>query len=103
MGGGIEEFQTRFQEYGPWIILLKGLTPIPYKLVTITSGFAGYDLLAFTVLSLITRGARFAFVAALLGRYGEPIKAILDRHLGIVTAILAVFVIGGFAAIKFLY
>jgi membrane protein YqaA with SNARE-associated domain len=100
---GAEAFRTAYAHYGAWIILLKGLTPIPYKLVTITSGFAGYDLLAFTILSLITRGARFAILAALLGRYGGPIKAMLDRHLGAAVAILAVFIVGGFAAIKFLY
>jgi membrane protein YqaA with SNARE-associated domain len=100
---GAEAFRTAYAQYGAWIILLKGLTPIPYKLVTITSGFAGYDLLAFTVLSLVTRGARFALLAALLGRYGKSIKGILDRHLGLVAALLAVCVIGGFAALKFLY
>jgi membrane protein YqaA with SNARE-associated domain len=100
---GAEAFRTAYAQYGAWIILLKGFTPIPYKLVTITSGFAGYDLLAFTVLSVITRGARFALVAALLGRYGGPIKLLLDRHLGPIAALLAVCVIGGFVAMKFLY
>jgi membrane protein YqaA with SNARE-associated domain len=100
---GAEAFRTAYAQYGAWIILLKGFTPIPYKLVTITSGFAGYDLLAFTVLSLITRGARFALVAALIGRYGGPIKLLLDRHLVPIAAVLAVFVVGGFVAIKFLY
>ena len=100
---GAEAFRAAYAQYGAWIILLKGFTPIPYKLVTITSGFAGYDLVAFTLLSLVTRGARFALLAALLGRYGAPIKGVLDRHLGAVTAILAVFIIGGFAAMKFLY
>jgi membrane protein YqaA with SNARE-associated domain len=100
---GAEAFRAAYAQYGAWIILLKGFTPIPYKLVTITSGFAGYDLLAFTLLSLVTRGARFAVLAALLGRYGGPIKDVLDRHLGIAAAILAAFVVGGFAAIKFLH
>lgn len=102
-GDKVEAFRESYAEWGAWIILLKGLTPIPYKLVTITSGFAGYDLLAFTVLSLITRGARFAILAALLGRYGGPIKGILDRHLGLVAALLVVCIVGGFAALKFLY
>src|SRR4030043_1589349 len=57
-GDGVEAFRAAYAEWGSWIILIKGLTPIPYKIVTIASGFAGYDLLAFTVLSLITRGAR---------------------------------------------
>ena len=100
---GAESFRAAYAQYGAWIILLKGFTPIPYKLVTITSGFAGYDLLAFTVLSVITRGGRFALLAVLLGRYGGPIKGILDRHLGLVAALLGICIIGGFAAIKFLY
>ena len=100
---GAEAFRAAYAQYGHWIILLKGLTPIPYKLVTITSGFAGYDLFWFTVLSIVTRGARFAIFAALLGRYGEPIKDVLDRHLGVVAAALAVTVVGGFAAFRYLF
>jgi membrane protein YqaA with SNARE-associated domain len=100
---GAEAFRTAYAQYGHWIILLKGLTPIPYKLVTITSGFAGYDLFWFTVLSIITRGARFAIFAALLGRYGEPIKDVLDRHLGIAAGALVVAIVGGFAAFRYLF
>lgn len=100
---GAESFRAAYAQYGAWIILLKGLTPIPYKLVTITSGFAGYDLLVFLVLSIITRGARFAVLAALLGRYGGPIKGILDRHLGLVAVVLLLFIVGGFAAVKLIY
>ena len=99
---GADAFRAAYAEYGHWIILLKGLTPIPYKLVTITSGFAGYDLFWFTVLSIVTRGARFALLAALIGRYGPAIKDVLDRHLGIVTAVLVGIVIAGFAALKFI-
>jgi membrane protein YqaA with SNARE-associated domain len=98
---GAEAFREGYARYGHWIILLKGLTPIPYKLVTITSGFAGYDLLWFLLLSLVTRGARFFLLAALLRRYGAPIKDVLDRHLGIVAAIVVVAVVGGFALFKF--
>lgn len=100
---GADAFRAAYAEYGHWIILLKGLTPIPYKLVTITSGFAGYDLFWFTVLSIVTRGARFGLVAALMGRYGPAIRSLLDRHLGLATAVLAICVIGGFAALKFLF
>ena len=80
----------RLRQYGHWVILLKGLTPIPYKLVTITSGFAGYDLFWFVVLSIITRGARFFLLAALLGRYGAAIKGVIDTHFNKVMAGLAV-------------
>lgn len=100
---GADAFRASYARYGAWIILLKGLTPIPYKLVTITSGFAGFDLLTFTILSIVTRGARFAILALLLGRYGEPIKRLLDRHLGAAFALLVVTIVGGFALIKFLF
>ncbi|TDR89603.1 YqaA family protein [Enterovirga rhinocerotis] len=97
-----EEFRAAYAAWGHWIILLKGLTPIPYKLVTITSGFASYDLFWFTVLSLITRGARFGLIAAMIGRYGPQIRAIMDKHLTLIFVILVVIVIAGFASLKFL-
>jgi membrane protein YqaA with SNARE-associated domain len=100
---GAEAFRSAYAEYGHWIILLKGLTPIPYKLVTITSGFAGYDLFWFVVLSILTRGARFFFLAALLGRFGPVIKDILDRHFNVVVAAVVVAFVGGFAAFRYLF
>jgi membrane protein YqaA with SNARE-associated domain len=100
---GAEAFRTAYAEYGHWVILLKGLTPIPYKLVTITSGFAGYDLFWFTVLSIITRGARFFVLAALLGRFGPAIKAVLDRHLNAVLGGLAATIVLGFVAFRYLF
>ena len=99
---GAEAFRKAYGEYGHWVILLKGLTPIPYKLVTITSGFAAYDLFWFTVLSIITRGARFFFLAAVLSRYGEPIKRVLDRHFNTAVAGLAAAIILGFVAFRYL-
>ncbi|MCJ2080883.1 YqaA family protein [Methylobacterium sp. J-090] len=95
-------FQASYAEYGHWVILLKGLTPIPFKLVTITSGFAHYDLFWFVVLSLITRGARFFLLAALLGRYGVQIRGVLDRHLNVVAAIAVAVIILGFVLFKVL-
>jgi membrane protein YqaA with SNARE-associated domain len=100
---GAEAFRAAYADYGHWVILLKGLTPIPYKLVTITSGFAGYDLFWFTVLSIITRGARFFFLAAVLGRFGVPIKRVLDRHLNAALAGLAAAIILGFVAFRYLF
>ena len=93
-------FQASYATYGHWVILLKGLTPIPYKLVTITSGFAHYSLFWFILLSVITRGARFFLLAGLLGRYGIGIRAALDRHLNVVVALFAAVVILGFVAFK---
>ncbi|CAO4146717.1 YqaA family protein [Methylorubrum aminovorans] len=95
-----ETFQASYATYGHWVILLKGLTPIPYKLVTITSGFAHYSLFWFTLLSVITRGARFFLLAWLLGRYGIGIRAVLDRHINVVAGLFAAVVILGFVAFK---
>jgi membrane protein YqaA with SNARE-associated domain len=100
---GAEAFRHSYAEYGHWIILLKGLTPIPYKLVTITSGFAAYDLFWFTILSILTRGARFFALAALLGRFGPSIKAVLDRHFNLVAMLLLVTIIGGFIGFRYLF
>jgi membrane protein YqaA with SNARE-associated domain len=101
--GGADAFREGFARYGHWVILLKGLTPLPYKIVTITSGFAHYDLFWFVVLSIVTRGARFFLFAGLIGRYGEPIKAVLDRHLGIAAIIVVVGIVGGFALVRFIH
>ena len=98
-----ETFRASYAQYGHWIILLKGLTPIPYKLVTITSGFAGYDLFWFVVLSIVTRGARFFVLAALLGRFGPAIRSVLDRHFNAAAALFAAAVVGGFVAFRYLF
>jgi membrane protein YqaA with SNARE-associated domain len=100
---GAEAFRASYAQYGHWIILLKGLTPIPYKLVTITSGFAGYDLFWFVVLSILTRGARFFILAAVLGRFGPIIKGTLERHFNAVMGVLAVALVGGFVAFRYLF
>ena len=94
-GDKVDAFRDAYVHYGAWIILLKGLTPIPYKIVTITSGFAGFNFGLFIVLSVITRGARFYLVAFLLNRYGDRARHVLEERLGLWTAIfLAVLVIG---------
>lgn len=98
---GVEEFRALYAEWGALIILIKGFTPIPYKIVTITSGFAGYDLFWFVVLSAITRGARFFILAGILNYFGEPLRVFIERHLGLVTALFLVVMIGGIFAVKF--
>ena len=100
---GADAFRDAYARYGHWIILLKGLTPIPYKLVTITSGFAGYDLVWFALLSIVTRGLRFGLVAALIGRYGPRIKEVLDRNLGVAFGVMVVSIVGGFALLRFVF
>jgi membrane protein YqaA with SNARE-associated domain len=102
-GGKLDEFRRLYAEWGALIILIKGLTPIPYKLVTIASGFAGYDLLWFVLLSIVTRGARFFLVAALMSRYGSLVRRLMDEHAAVVMGGLAVVIVGGFVASKYLF
>lgn len=97
----VDAFRAAYAEWGAWIILLKGLTPIPYKIVTIASGFAGYSLPLFIVLSVITRGIRFFVEAALLKRYGEPIRSFVEGRLELVAAAFAVVVVGGFVIARY--
>src|SRR5215813_13714029 len=96
-------FRAGFAEYGIWIILIKGLTPIPYKLVTIASGAAHYDLFTFVWASIVTRGARFFILAALLWKYGEPIRDFIEKRFAIVSWAFLIALVGGFVAVKFLF
>jgi membrane protein YqaA with SNARE-associated domain len=102
-GNKVEDFRAAYAEWGAWIILLKGLTPIPYKLVTITSGFAGYNFFLFVLFSIITRGGRFFVLAFLLHRYGAQAREIIERRLGLWTTLLAVGLIGGIVAAVWLF
>ena len=99
-GDKVDQFRAAYAQWGALIILLKGLTPIPFKIVTITSGFAGYNLALFVLFSIITRGARFFLLAFLLHRYGEQARHIIEKRLGLwVTIGAAVIVIGLVAAL----
>jgi len=101
-GDAYASFQAKFQEYGVWIILIKGLTPIPYKIVTIAAGAAKFSFGTFMAASLVTRGGRFFLVATLLHFFGDPVRVFIEKRLTLVTSALAVGVIGGFLALKFL-
>ena len=96
-----DKFQHQFQEWGLWIILIKGMTPIPYKIVTIASGVAHFDLLVFAAASLVTRAARFFLVAALLKVFGPPLRTFIERYLTLVTTALLLLIVGGFVALKY--
>jgi membrane protein YqaA with SNARE-associated domain len=99
-GDRVDAFRAAYAQWGAWIILLKGLTPIPYKIVTIASGFAGYSFPMFVLLSFIARGTRFYLLAFLLNRYGPQARAMLEERLGFwVTLGAAVLVIGIVAAV----
>ena len=101
-GDAYAAFQAKFQEYGLWIILIKGLTPIPYKIVTIAAGAARFDFAMFMLASVLTRGLRFFLVATLLHFFGDAVRDFIERRLTLVTSALAIGVVGGFLALKFL-
>ena len=97
-----EAFKAAFAEWGAWIIVIKGLTPIPYKLVTIASGAAQFDLVTFTLASFVSRSLRFFLLAALLWRFGEPIRDFIERRLMLVTSVVAAALVGGFVVLRYL-
>jgi len=94
-GDKVAGFRAAYAQWGAWIIMLKGLTPIPYKIVTITSGFAGYNFWLFILFSFVARGIRFFVLALLLHRYGERARHIIEKRLGLwVLLVTALIVIG---------
>src|SRR5580704_17028463 len=99
-GDRFAAFQALYARWGLWVILVKGLTPIPYKIVTIASGAAHFDFAVFMTASLITRGARFFLVAALLRFFGTPVRDFIERRLTLVTSLLAAGVVGGFLILR---
>jgi membrane protein YqaA with SNARE-associated domain len=103
MQEGLAEFHEWYAKYGLWVILIKGATPIPYKIVTIASGVAHFSLPVFIAASIVTRGIRFYLVAGLLYRYGEPIRAFIERRLTLVTTAFVVALVGGFVAVKYVF
>jgi membrane protein YqaA with SNARE-associated domain len=94
-------FQAGFARYGAMIILVKGLLPIPYKIVTIAAGAAAFNFWAFIGLSIITRGARFFLEGALLRFFGEPARAFIEKRLGMVATSIGVLIVLGFLLLKF--
>jgi membrane protein YqaA with SNARE-associated domain len=103
LGAQFEAYRAAYNEWGLWIILIKGFTPIPYKLVTIASGAAAFDFWVFVVASVATRGARFFLVAALLYWFGEPIREFIERRLTLLTTAFVVLLVGGFIAVRYLF
>lgn len=102
-GDKMDAFRALYQTHGHWIILIKGFTPIPFKLITIASGLAGYDFFWFVVLSLITRGARFFLVAGIMNRFGVPIRRFIENNLTMVGVVSVLAIVLGFVAAKYLF
>lgn len=103
--GKTENFATFAENYnawGAWAVLIAGVTPFPYKVITILSGSTGLSLPVFMVASIVARGLRFFLVAALLWRYGAPIRDFIERRLGLMFTLAVLLLLGGFAAARFL-
>lgn len=97
-----EVFKDYYHEWGAWIVFGAGITPFPYKVVTIASGVVHLDFITFTIASVIARGMRFYLVAWLLKKYGEPMKIFIEKNLGVLSFIFLILLVGGFAAIKYM-
>lgn len=96
------EFNTRFNDLGFWPVLIAGLTPFPYKVITIMSGWTGLPLGTFIVTSVIARGIRFFVIAALLRQFGAPLRDFIERRLGLMFTLFIVILLGGFYAVRFM-
>ena len=99
---GFEAFKQMFNEWGVWILIIKGMTPIPYKVLTITAGVTQMAVVPFILASIVARAMRFFLVAALLYWFGPPIKDFIERRLMLVTTVGVVLLVGGFVAVKYL-
>ena len=96
------EFNERFSEWGAWAVLIAGLTPFPFKVITIMSGWTGLSLWVFILSSIAARGLRFFIVAALLWKFGTPIRDFIERRLGLMFALFLILLFGGFYLVKYL-
>jgi membrane protein YqaA with SNARE-associated domain len=94
-GQHFAQFAGRYNEWGAWIVFFAGVTPFPYKVITIASGVTQLDLVVFTVASVLARGLRFY-------AFGPPIRAFIERRLGLVATVSTVLLLGGFLAVRLL-
>jgi membrane protein YqaA with SNARE-associated domain len=97
-----DALKAGFAKWGVWIIIIKGMTPIPYKLITIASGVAQFPLPAFIFASIVSRSLRFFLVAALLWQFGDAARGFIERRLTLITTLFAAALVGGFVALRYL-
>lgn len=100
--GKFDTFAAQYNEWGAWIVFIAGVTPFPFKVITIASGATALNLPIFILASIVARGLRFFVVAALLYYLGPPIRAFIERRLGLVFSIFVVSLVGGFVVLKYL-
>ncbi len=102
-GPKFAEFQDKYNDWGAWAVFIAGVTPFPYKVITILSGVTALDIFIFTVASVAARGLRFFIVAGLLWHFGEPIRDFIEKRLSLLFWLFCALLLGGFAAVKFLF
>lgn len=102
-GAKFQETADMFNAWGPWILIAKGWTPFPYKVLTIAAGAFKMSIGPFILASIVARSMRFYLVAALLYWFGEPIRDFIERRLSLVTTAFVVVLVGGFVAVRFLF
>lgn len=101
-GDAIAEFNNKFNDFGFWAVLGAGITPFPYKVITIMSGWTGMPLLTFFATSVLARSLRFFIVAGLLKSFGAPIRDFIEYRLGLVFTVFVVLLFGGFLVVRYL-
>lgn len=97
-----DQFRETYNAWGAWAVLIAGVTPFPFKVITILSGTTGLNLGVFLIASIIARGLRFYIVAALLWKFGAPIRDFIERRLGLIFTLFIVILLGGFYLVKYL-
>lgn len=100
--GDYASLSARFDEWGVWAVLIAGLTPFPFKVITIFSGAVHLNLVVFILAAIVARAARFVIVAWLLWRFGAPIRDFIERRLGLMFTLFMICLIGGFYLVKYL-
>lgn len=98
----MEAFNAKFNDFGFWAVLAAGVTPFPYKVITIMSGWTGMPLVTFIATSILARALRFFVLAALLRVFGPPIRGFIEKRLGLVFTAFVVLLVGGFVLVKYL-
>ncbi|MCC5989101.1 MAG: DedA family protein [Pararhodobacter sp.] len=97
-----DDFAQRYNEWGAWAVLIAGVTPFPYKVITILSGATALNIWVFMLASLIARALRFYLVAALLWRFGPPIRTFIEKRLGLIFTLFLALLLGGFILVRYL-
>jgi membrane protein YqaA with SNARE-associated domain len=97
-----DHFRETYNDWGAWAVLIAGITPFPYKVITILSGVTGLNITVFIVASVIARAVRFYLEAAILWKFGTPVREFVERRLGLVTTLFLVLLLGGFVVAKYL-